>query len=113
MHLRMHANFYHCIKQNLTNLKMSMDYKQKNTRKLNSAENIIYHVIINNITNFNDFHNNEIIIHHLANFKDIQFKNYTYYIKKNIISLVQEYNVITYMKLLHGREILKLKNLWY
>jgi hypothetical protein len=75
-----------------------------------STENITYYGNQENITNFNDFNDDEIIIH-TKDFPDDLWKNQVFGIKnsKNDNFVSQE-NVITYKKPLYWREFLKVKN---
>ena len=76
-----------------------------------STENITYYG--NNdecLTHLNDFHDDEVIIH-TKDFPDNFWKNQVYGIKNsNNTNLVSQENVITYIKPLHWREFLKLKD---
>ena len=63
-----------------------------------------------NLTNFNNFTDDEVVIH-TKDFPDELWKNQVYGIKNsNNDNLVSEENVITYKKPLHWREFLKVKD---
>ena len=93
---------YECLK-NINALYNKIQNKQ-------STENITYYGKRDNITNFDDFNDDEIIIH-TKDFQDDLWKNQVYGIKnsKNNNFVSQE-NVITYKKPLYWREFLKVKN---
>lgn len=75
-----------------------------------STENITYYGNYENITNFDDFNDDQIIIH-TKDFPNDLWKNQLYGIKKSDNNnLVSEENVITYKKPLHWREFLKIKD---
>ena len=82
--------------------------KLQNPKK--STENITYYGNNENIKNFNDFNDDEVIIH-TKDFSDNFWKNQVYGIKNsNNINLVSQENVITYKKPLYWREFLKIKD---
>ena len=75
-----------------------------------STENITYYGNNENITNFDAFNDDEIIIH-AKDFPDNLWKNQVYGIKNsNNNNLVSEEKVITYKKPLYWREFLKVKD---
>ncbi len=92
---------YECLK-NIN----SISAKLQNPDQLN--ENIIYYGN-NGINNFDDFDDDEIIIH-TNNFPDDLWRNRIYLKKKSDDNLVIEENVITYKKSLYWREFLKVKD---
>ena len=70
-----------------------------------STANITYYG--QNITDFDDFDDDEIVIH-TEDFSDNNWKNQVYGIKKTDNNLERQENVITYKKPLHWREFLKI-----
>jgi hypothetical protein len=75
-----------------------------------STENITYYgANESNIINFDNFNEDEIIIH-TRDFPDDLWKNKVYGIKKSDNNIVSQENVITYKKPLYWREFLKIKN---
>jgi hypothetical protein len=75
-----------------------------------SIENITYYGNNENIINFDEFNDDEIIIH-TKDFSNDLWKNQVYGIKNSENNnLVSEENVITYKKPLHWREFLKIKD---
>jgi len=94
---------YECL-HNINALHGKIQHPQKST------ENITYYGNTENITNINEFNDDEIIIH-TPDFTDNLWKNQVYGIKnseKN--NLVTQPNVITYKKHLYWREFLKIKD---
>jgi hypothetical protein len=74
-----------------------------------SSENITYYGNDENIKNFNDYNDDEVVIH-TKDFQDNFWKNQVYGIKNsNNTKLVTQENVITYKKPLYWREFLKVK----
>jgi len=75
-----------------------------------STENITYYGNSDNINDFNNFNDDEIVIH-TKNFNNELWKNQVYGIKNSDNSnLVTEENIITYKKPLYWREFLKIKD---
>jgi len=75
-----------------------------------SSDNITYYGNNENIINFNDFNDEEVIVH-TKDFSDDLWKNQVYGIKKSDnYNLVSQKNVITYKKHLYWREFLKVKD---
>lgn len=76
-----------------------------------STENITFYGTSDDIINFDDFNDDEIIIH-TKDFPDNLWKNQIYGIKKsdNNNNLVSQENVITYKKSLYWNEFLKIKD---
>ena len=74
-----------------------------------STENITYYGNNENITNFDIFNDDEIIIHS-KDFPDNLWKNEIYGIKNTENDIVSEENVITYKNPLYWREFLKIKD---
>jgi hypothetical protein len=75
-----------------------------------STENITYYGNSDNINDFNNFNDDEIVIH-TKNFNNELWKNQVYGIKNSDNNtLVTEENIITYKKPLHWREFLKIKD---
>jgi len=73
-----------------------------------SNDNITYYGDSQNISNFDDYHDDEIVIH-TKDFPDDLWKNQVYGIKKcNNDNLTNQQNVITYKKPLYWREFLKI-----
>jgi hypothetical protein len=94
---------YECIK-NVNTLYGKLKNQQ-------STENITYYGNNeNNIINFDDFNDDEIVIH-TKDFPDKLWRNQVYGINNNDnCNLVSEHNVITYKKPLYWREFLKIKD---
>jgi len=81
--------------------------KIQNPKK--STKNITYYGISENITNFNSFNDDEVIIH-TKDFPNNLWKNQVYGIKHTGNNkFVSQKNVITYIKPLYWREFLKVK----
>ena len=75
-----------------------------------STKNITYYGNNENIKNFNDYNDDEVVIH-TKDFQDNFWKNQVYGIKNsNNTNLVTQENVITYKKPLYWREFLKVKD---
>jgi hypothetical protein len=74
-----------------------------------STENITYYGNSDNLTNLNEFNDDEIVIHK-KDFQDYLWKNQVYGIKISNNNFVSQENVITYKKPLHWREFLKVKD---
>ena len=76
-----------------------------------STDNITYYGKYNDINNFDDFNDDEIIVH-ANNFFNDEWKNQVYGIKKNNNNdnYINEKNIITYKKPLYWREFLKIKD---
>ena len=94
---------YECLK-NMNTLYSKLQYPQQST------DNITYYGVHDNITDFDNFNDDEIIIH-TKDFPNELWKNHIYGIKKSENNnFVSQENVITYKKPLHWREFLKIKN---
>jgi hypothetical protein len=94
---------YECLK-NINALYKKIQYPQQST------ENITYYGNNKDITNFNNFNDDEIIIHN-SDFPDNLWKNQVYGIKySDNNNFIYQENVITYKKSLYWREFLKVKN---
>ena len=94
---------YDCLR-NINALYGKIQNPQKSTK------NITYYGNSDNITNFDDFNDEEIIIH-TKDFPDNLWKNQIYGNKKSDNNtFVSQKNVITYKKPLYWREFLKIKN---
>ena len=100
--LSLNKNKYECLK-NINGLYGKINNPHQST------ENITYYGINNNIKNFDDFNDDEIIIH-TKDFSDDLWKNQIYGIKNSDNNLVNQENVITYKKPLYWREFLKIKD---
>jgi len=75
-----------------------------------STDNITYYGKADDITEFDTYDDDEIILH-TNNFSNSLWKNHVYGIKKsNTSNFVSEENVITYKKPLYWREFLKIKD---
>ncbi len=75
-----------------------------------SAGNITYYGTTDNITNFDNFNDDEIIVH-TKDFSDNLWNNQIYGIKNNKNNnFINQENVITYKKPLYWREFLKIKD---
>jgi len=75
-----------------------------------TTENISYYGNIENIKNFDNFNDDEIVVH-TEDFSDNLWKNQVYGIKNSENNnWVTQKNVVTYKKPLHWREFLKLKD---
>jgi hypothetical protein len=84
-------------------------YGQLETPKT-STHNITYYGNIENIPNFDNFDDEEVIIH-TKDFPDNLWKNQVYGLKKTTNSIfVNQENVLTYKKHLYWREFLKVKD---
>jgi len=84
-------------------------YGQLKTPKT-STNNITYYGNNENILNFDNFDDEEVIIH-TKNFSDNLWKNQVYGVKKTTNSIfVNQENVLTYKKHLYWREFLKVKD---
>lgn len=97
---------YECLK-NINPLHGILENPQQSTENITN-----YGINKNNMINFEDFDENEIIMY-TKDFPDDALKNQLYGIKNNDIintNYASEENVITYKKHLHWRELLKLKN---
>ena len=100
---------YECLK-NVNALHGKIKYPQQ------SSENITYYGNDENITNFDNFDDDEIIVH-TKDFSDDFWKNQIYGVKKsadnnldNLDNLISEQNINTYKTHLYWREFLKLKD---
>ena len=75
-----------------------------------STDNITYYGTTDDITNFDNFNDDEIVVH-TKNFLNDEWKNQVYGIKKsNNDNYINEKNIITYKKPLYWREFLKIKD---
>lgn len=75
-----------------------------------STENITYYGVHDNITNFDNFNDDEIIVH-IKDYHDELWKNQIYGMNKSEdINFVSQENIITYKKPLYWREFLKIKD---
>jgi hypothetical protein len=95
---------YDCL-HNINALYGKIKYPQQST------ENITYYgTNENNIINFDDFNDDEIIIH-TKDFPNNLWKNQVYGVKNSDNNnLISEENIITYKKSLYWREFLKIKD---
>lgn len=94
---------YECLK-NINALYGKIQHPQQST------ENITSYGKYENITHFDNFNDDEIIIH-TKDFPNDLWKNQVYGIKNSDNNnLVPQENVITYKKSLHWREFLKIQN---
>jgi hypothetical protein len=76
------------------------------------GDKIKYRGIYPNISNFDDFNNDEMIVHYLGT-KDNKRGNQVYSTNDiDRLHLLQDDNVVTYKKPLYWREFLKIKNQW-
>ena len=73
------------------------------------TDNITYYGDFKNISNIEDFNDDEIVVH-TDNFADNLWKNKVYGIKKTENNLISQENVTTYKKALYWREFLKLNH---
>ena len=94
---------YECL-ENINALNNKIQTPQQST------ENITYYGMYENITNFDNFNDDEIIIH-TKNFPKQLWRNQVYGIKNSDNNnLISEKDVITYKKPLYWREFLKIKD---
>jgi hypothetical protein len=81
----------------------------KLSKPYESTDNITYYGTEDDITNFDNFNDDEIVVH-TKNFLNDEWKNQVYGIKKsNNDNYINEKNIITYKKPLYWREFLKIK----
>jgi len=82
----------------------------KITNQKHSNEDYTYYGYKKEITEFDDFLEDENITHHSKDFSNDLWKNVVYGIKKSKSIIVSECHVNTYMKPLYWREFLKIKD---
>ena len=94
---------YECL-QNINALHGKIQKPQQYT------DNIKYYGKMENTTNFDNFNDDEIVVH-TKDFPDNLWKNKVYgIVKSENNNLISQKNVITYKKHLYWREFLKIKN---
>jgi len=94
---------YECLK-NMNTLYGKLQYPQQST------DNITYYGVYDNITDFDNFNDDEIIVY-TKDFPDKLWKDHIYGIKNSENNnFVSQENIITYKKPLYWREFLKIKD---